>query len=102
MIKSIEEISQLVTYSINAEYSDDDNSELIESGITFDCDNMWNWCNVEVTAEFNGLKHSDHLGACCYDSEEQFKKCAYYEDMKANAFIGLYKDIKELYKNLSK
>lgn len=47
--------------------------------------NDWAWCMVEVraTVEINGqtFHGSDYLGGCSYDSEEDFKRGGYYEQM---------------------
>lgn len=50
---------------------------------------VWAWASVEVRAEFRGLVHSSYLGACCYESEEDFKTGGYYEDMVREAVGGL-------------
>ncbi len=44
--------------------------------------NIWAWCVVKVTASWNGIEASDYLGACSYDSEDEFKSAEYYQDMK--------------------
>ena len=43
--------------------------------------NEWAWCAVEVLATWEGLEASDHIGACSYSSEADFKTGGYYDDM---------------------
>ena len=45
------------------------------------------WFCAEVTASKNGIElASDYLGACCYESAQDFvrESGGYYEDMRAN------------------
>jgi hypothetical protein len=57
--------------------------------------NEWAWCCIKVTAEYKGLKECDYLGGCSYDSEEDFKNCGYYEDMKATAYSRLIERLED-------
>lgn len=54
-----------------------------------DAGDVWAWCIVVVkaTIELDGQKFQgyDTLGACSYDSEEDFKVDGYYEDLKNGA-----------------
>lgn len=45
--------------------------------------NLWAWCCIRVVAYIEGidLEGDDYLGACSYESEEDFKKDGYYADM---------------------
>lgn len=44
--------------------------------------NIWAWCCVKVTVTFMGMEGTDYLGACSYDSEEDFiKNSGYYDQM---------------------
>lgn len=57
---------------------------------------VWGWCAVKVTGRWNGLEASDHLGACSYMDENDFKTPGgYYDDMRANV-------LKELDENAEK
>lgn len=57
--------------------------------------NPWAWCCVKVTATYtapNGqtFRGSDYLGACSYESEEDFVRCNdYCVDMKDRALEDL-------------
>lgn len=43
------------------------------------------WFMARVSAHRHGVElASDFLGACCYDSAEDFIACDYYEDMVKN------------------
>lgn len=53
---------------------------------------IWAWCIVRVTAEWEGLRGDDYLGACCYASEEDFKTGGYFEDMQQAAYQHLLLD----------
>jgi len=46
--------------------------------------NDWYWCNIEVLASWGNIHVSDDLGACSYESEDDFKKTGYYLAMKTN------------------
>lgn len=52
--------------------------------------NPWAWCIVEVRGEYKGLSASEFLGGCSYESEDDFKRGGYYEDMvlTVNQSIG--------------
>jgi hypothetical protein len=43
---------------------------------------VWAWALVTVTASYGGFYGTDHLGCCCYASEKQFRRDAYFKDMK--------------------
>ena len=64
---------------------DDDADREAEAAIRerLDRGDEWAWAAVEVTAEWEGLSASDHLGGCSYESEEDFKRDPYYADMQA-------------------
>ena len=54
--------------------------------------NVWAWCCVKVTAEWQGFKGTDYLGACSYESEEQFmdtEEGFYLPDMRERALDDL-------------
>lgn len=58
----------------------------------------WDWCQVEVRAEFGPFKGSSHLGGCSYEGEEDFKKeGGYYEQMIEEAIRDLQQQISEAY-----
>lgn len=50
---------------------------------------QWAWCCVKVVARWNGFEAFDTLGCCSYESEKDFKRGGYWEDMKAEALRGL-------------
>jgi len=52
-----------------------------------DAGNVWAWCSVEVIASIDGIEVDgrDYLGCCSYKSEDDFKACEYFEDMKREA-----------------
>lgn len=57
-------------------------------------EDIWAWCVVTVTAEYNGYTGKDHLGACSYKNEEDFKTPGgYYDDMVENAIDELNDNI---------
>lgn len=50
----------------------------------------WAWCTVTVKATWRNFEGVDGLGACSYDSEEDFKQVGgYWEDMKSQALMAL-------------
>jgi len=51
--------------------------------------NEWAWCVAIVTVEFAGVIERDTLGACSYESEADFKRGGYYEDMIGEAIERL-------------
>lgn len=51
---------------------------------------VWAWSLVTITAKWKGWEVHDTLGACCYLSEEDFKKPGgYFDDMKTVALHEL-------------
>jgi hypothetical protein len=58
--------------------------------------NEWAWCCVKVTAEYKGIKGSDYLGGCSYNSKEDFMSDGYYADMKIQAYDELVKELESL------
>lgn len=63
--------------------------------------NEWAWCCVKVTASWNGFVGTDYLGGCSYKSEEDFKACDYFEDMKGEALSDLNSHLESLVGSLS-
>ena len=61
--------------------------ERIESG------DIWGWCTVFVELEWAGFKGVDTLGACSYDSFDDFKDDGYYPDMISQALDNLVDNI---------
>jgi hypothetical protein len=44
--------------------------------------NKWEWCDVEVRAEWHSLAASDYLGCCSYKNQKEFcQPGGYYDDM---------------------
>jgi hypothetical protein len=70
---------------------DADVDRAAEDEILADLDdgNVWAWASVKVTARIGSIEASDYLGCCSYESEEDFRKCPYYFDMKAEALSAL-------------
>lgn len=71
---------------------DDDEDRKYEDEILrrLDRGDIWAWAAVTVTARWNGYVGRDHLGACCYADEKEFRECGgYFEDMKKNALEDL-------------
>ncbi len=69
----------------NAMASGDDHFDReVEDKIIADLEggNEWAWCCVKVTARAGGAKGTDYLGCCSYAGEEEFRKDAYFADMK--------------------
>jgi hypothetical protein len=58
----------------------------------------WLWCCVKVTAKFHGLEGTAYLGQCAYESEEDFIKGGYYEQMQDEAFEELKAKVDEVIK----
>lgn len=59
-------------------------------------DNIWAWCIVTVKAELDGHEASDVMGGCSYTSEEDFRKCDCFNDMKMSAALELISPFVEL------
>lgn len=51
--------------------------------------NPWAWCLVRVRAWAGSVYGEDYLGCCSYESEEDFKRGGYWEDMQATALSDL-------------
>lgn len=58
--------------------------------------NQWAWCTVFVIGMVHGLEEWDSLGCCSYESEEAFRMCDYFADMKANVSQALYDRLAEI------
>ena len=58
------------------------------------------WCQIIVSCRLKGvdsdLRGVDSLGACSYESIEDFKRDGYYDDMKAGALADLQRQLDEL------
>jgi len=74
----------------------DSHKEYIDKVIKDDGANPWLWCSVAVVAKFHGLMGYAHLGSCAYESEEDFIKGDYYEQMQEEALEDLQKQVDEL------
>lgn len=58
---------------------------------------VWAWAFVTVEARYAGLVGKDHLGACSYNDEKDFRTPGgYFDDMKAEALADLQRQIDEL------
>lgn len=62
--------------------------------------NPWAWCYIKVTASITvsgeTFSGSDGLGCCSYKNEAEFKACAYWPDMQAQALDDLKRNLSEL------
>lgn len=56
--------------------------------------NQWAWCWVLVECRFGRWLGDDRLGGCSYKSEEDFKACGYFEDMKEEAYNDMVQKIR--------
>lgn len=59
-----------------------------------DAGDQWAWCCVKVVARWNGFEAFDTLGCCSYESEEDFKRDGYWEDMKAELLKELNEGVR--------
>jgi hypothetical protein len=58
---------------------------------------VWGWCTVKVTAKWNGIEESVYIGACSYESEDDFiKNSGYFEDMKKEAIDCLFAELNKI------
>jgi len=56
--------------------------------------NAWAWCQVLVTARWNGFQGRAALGGCSYESEESFRRPGgYFDDLKAEALDALNDEV---------
>lgn len=55
--------------------------------------NEWAWCYVTITATWDDLVASDSLGCCSYESEADFRKGGYYDDMVRGVLGDLWRQI---------
>lgn len=60
-----------------------------------DSGDVWAWATVKVTATWSGFEGSDTLGACSYESEENFKADGHYTDMVSAALEELAQAIED-------
>ena len=62
---------------------DDEYDKKIENELYERCKrgDVWAWASVKVTASFGELTAYTYLGACSYESQDEFEKCDYYTDM---------------------
>lgn len=69
---------------------DDEEDRKAENAVlaALEC-NPWAWCLVRVRAWAGSVYGEDYLGCCSYESEEDFKRGGYWEDMQANALSDL-------------
>ena len=52
-------------------------------------DDIWAWAQVTLIGTWHGLTVEDHLGACTYKNEAEFKAGIYYTDMQEEVIIEL-------------
>lgn len=56
--------------------------------------NQWAWCCIRLTVEYRGVKADNYLGACSYESKEDFiKSNDYYPQMLKDALSELATDL---------
>ncbi len=77
-----------------------DNSEYIEKVEKDAGRNPWLWCTIIVTGKFCGLTEHEYLGACAFDSEEDFLASGYIEDMKQAILEQLQKQVDKIFEAL--
>ena len=53
----------------------------------------WAWFCAKVTASWEGHSASDYLGGCSYESEEDFRKDDYFQDLCDRALEELNEQI---------
>lgn len=86
----------------NAMFSDDaDYVRKVENDIieSLSRGNVWAWASVKVTARYPGIPQVtgvDYLGCCSYESQEDFEKDFYYEDMLDNARNDLFTQLESI------
>jgi len=49
-----------------------------------------------VVGKYKGLEADDFLGGCSYESEEHFRTCDYYADMRNTVYQNIIKQLEEL------
>lgn len=54
---------------------------------------LWGWCHVTVRVSWRGLVGKGYLGGCSYESEEEFRKCDYYQQTLDQALDDLNADV---------
>jgi len=83
---------------------DEDFDQKVESEILerLEQDDLWAWATVCVTAEWEGLKETEHLGCCCYADEEEFRQeGGYFDEMVEEALSNLNLRLRSLYERMS-
>jgi len=70
--------------------------EIIED---LEAGNPWAWCLVRVTAGLEGsaLRGVAYLGGCSYESEDDFKVCGCYDDLRDEALLDLQRQVDDLF-----
>jgi hypothetical protein len=63
--------------------------------------NEWAWCIVTITARYRNFEGTDTLAGCSYESEEAFKACPYYTDLRAGALDVLNDNMAAQFDELS-
>lgn len=58
--------------------------------------NAWAWCTAVVEVECGNIKEQEILGCCSYESEEDFRKGDYYEDMVNEALYEVARRMEKL------
>lgn len=59
--------------------------------------NEWAWCQAVVEVSWGNFRGVAHIGCCSYDSEEDFKKGGYYEEMVEESLSDLNDGIAKVY-----
>jgi hypothetical protein len=78
--------------------TDDEIAEEIYAQL--DRGNVWAWCTVHVIASWKNFQGDDYLGGCSYKSEAEFKRDAYYADMKKVALDDLNEKVAAAYEGM--
>lgn len=73
-----------------------DNKDVInEIRRRIEAGDVWGWCEVTVRASIGSVYGESCLCACSYESEEDFRQDAYFEDLKKEALAELNRKVQE-------
>lgn len=63
--------------------------------------NLWAWCCVKVSVKWHEFVAEEYLGCCSYASEEDFRKCVCFKQMKSDALEALNEKVSECWNLIS-
>ena len=85
--------------------TDDENNDAVSWVIEeLEQGNEWAWCTARVKVylpQLPELTESAYLGACSYNSEEDFKDGGYYQDMIHEAMQALENRLNETFEEIA-